>query len=137
MLTTLPPPIRRRNFRKRSPAQQAAIERSREARTVRSAGGGQEITSAMLGPQVESTAAAPPESARPKLSACTLCGNRFTSRERGHAVWFEYALAHESCLMAKFAWLDYSPAIIAAELAIRKRLAAELRGGTRYARRSK
>ena len=127
MLTTLPLPVRR-TYRKRSPAQQAAIERSRELRRVKQMGGGREIANAVLGPrQVTSTAAALPES-KPKLSTCALCGKRFSVREHGHAVWWKYTLAHESCVCTCLSQLDFSPAIISCELAIRKQLAAEMRG---------
>lgn len=127
MLTTLPPSVRRA-YRRRSPVQWAAIERSRERRSVKQMGGGREIANAVLGPQVTSTPAAAPESKRPKLSTCALCGKRFTSRERGHVVWWKYTLAHESCVSTCLSQLDFSPALIFCELAIRKRLAAELQG---------
>ena len=98
MLSTLPfPPIRR--FRKRAPAQRAAIERSLEARKIRKIGGGREIVSAVLGPLGLLAAPAAPKRTHSKLSTCHLCGKRLTSRESGHAVWFNYLLAHESCVM--------------------------------------
>lgn len=86
------------------------------------------MVSAVLGPHgVTTTNAATTERTPPKLNTCALCGKRFTLWERKRAVFEGFGLAHERCLMEKFHRYEIQPAIIACEMAIRKRLATEIR----------
>ena len=126
-MTKLPPPIRR-HFRKRSPAQQAAIERSKELRVVRRAGGGRAAAGAVLGPvtepDMEWTRKAE-TNPLVDLSKCALCGFAIG---RKRAAWYLYALAHVTCVHDWLSKLGFSPALIACEMAIRSRLAREIQG---------
>ena len=127
-MITLPPPIRR-IYRKRSPAQRAAIARSQELRAVRRAGGGRAAVTAVLAPAAESgdlefeRRAEPVQNA--DLKACGLCCK---SIGKSRTAWYSYRLAHDKCVRAWLLKLGFTPAIIACEMAIRSRLAAELRG---------
>lgn len=129
MLSALPlPPVRR--FRKRSPAQRAAIQRATEARKIRKMGGGKAAARALLEKVHKSDLVQVPHIERtfPALDRCTLCHRRLIARERGKALWADFGLAHERCLLDNFSGNDYSPAIIACEMAIRSRLAREIQG---------
>jgi len=108
-------------------AQRAAIARNQEVSNVRRAGGGHAIAGVIL----DGNHSAPSATHLDRLDCsasdldyCTLCKKRFSSHLQ--VLWENFGLAHEMCLLEKFGRYEYSPLIIAAEVAIRRRLATEL-----------
>ncbi len=58
------------------------------------------------------------------LKLCALCGKQIG---KAAAAWYCYALAHESCVRNWLEKLGFQLSIIECEVAIRRRLAAEIK----------
>jgi hypothetical protein len=130
-MITIPKPVtrnRRDRLNCQSPAQRAAIARSRESRASLSTGGGRALAKQVLAPgRVQGD----PEWARkaeinkqvdPKI--CALCGQKI---RKAVSAYYCYAIAHESCVRKWLEKLGFQSGIIECEIAIRRRLAKTVR----------